>query len=80
MEVKDVNGKSVLAKEVFGSFIKALKTHLIDLLDVQGSGIQIQEIQWVLTVPAFWSDAAKQFMRESAIWVRYVLITNVWGP
>lgn len=71
MEVKDVKGKSVLAKEVFGSFIKALKTHLIDDLKRRGeSSIQTQEIQWVLTVPAIWSDAAKQLMRESAIWVR----------
>ncbi|VDI72615.1 Hypothetical predicted protein [Mytilus galloprovincialis] len=68
MEVKDVKGKSVLAKEVFGSFIKALKTHLTDDLTKRGFELQTQEIQWVLTVPAIWSDAAKQLMRESAIW------------
>ena len=25
-----------------------------------------KDIQWVLTVPAIWSPAAKQFMREAA--------------
>lgn len=25
------------------------------------------EITWVLTVPAIWSDPAKQFMREAAV-------------
>ena len=25
------------------------------------------DINWVLTVPAIWSDAAKQFMREAAV-------------
>ncbi|XP_071141784.1 heat shock 70 kDa protein 12B-like [Mytilus edulis] len=32
----------------------------------QGTGVKIQEIQWVLTIPAIWTDAAKQFMRECA--------------
>ncbi|CAG2190461.1 unnamed protein product [Mytilus edulis] len=31
-----------------------------------GTGVKIQEIQWVLTIPAIWTDAAKQFMRECA--------------
>ena len=29
--------------------------------------IKPSEINWVLTVPAIWSDAAKQFMREAAV-------------
>ena len=29
------------------------------------------DIQWVLTVPAIWKPAAKQFMREAAYEVRY---------
>ena len=32
----------------------------------RGIGIEPEEIRWVLTVPAIWSDAAKQFMRKSA--------------
>jgi hypothetical protein len=28
--------------------------------------IEPKDIRWVLTVPAIWSDAAKQFMRKSA--------------
>jgi len=31
--------------------------------------IKPTEIGWVLTVPAIWSDAAKQFMREAAVQV-----------
>ncbi|CAG2206695.1 unnamed protein product [Mytilus edulis] len=30
------------------------------------SVIRPSDINWVLTVPAIWSDAAKQFMREAA--------------
>jgi hypothetical protein len=29
--------------------------------------IKPSEITWVLTVPAIWSDPAKQFMREAAV-------------
>lgn len=32
--------------------------------------IEKRDIFWVLTVPAIWDDAAKQFMREAAVNVR----------
>jgi len=28
--------------------------------------VSAEDIQWVLTVPAIWTPAAKQFMREAA--------------
>ncbi|VDI82896.1 Hypothetical predicted protein [Mytilus galloprovincialis] len=68
MEVKDVTGKSVSAIKIFGFIIKELKMHLIDTLEKQPYEIEVREIQWVLTVPSIWSDAAKQLMRKSAIW------------
>ena len=33
-------------------------------------GIPSSYIHWVLTVPAIWTDSAKQFMTEAAIGVR----------
>jgi hypothetical protein len=44
----------------------------IETLVKQGTGLKVDEIQWVLTVPAIWSDPAKQFMRVSAEQVLYV--------
>ncbi|XP_071125270.1 heat shock 70 kDa protein 12A-like [Mytilus edulis] len=67
MLLEDISGKSVPAIDVFGLSIKALVTHLTDLLDKQGTGMDNSEIQWVLTVPAIWTDAAKQLMRKSAV-------------
>ncbi|XP_076111559.1 heat shock 70 kDa protein 12A-like [Mytilus galloprovincialis] len=67
MVLEDIRGKSVPAIEVFGLSIKALVSHLTDILDKQGTGMDKSEIQWVLTVPAIWTDAAKQFMRKSAV-------------
>lgn len=67
MVLEDIRGKSVPAIEVFGLSINALVSHLTDILDKQGTGMDKSEIQWVLTVPAIWTDAAKQFMRKSAV-------------
>lgn len=67
MVLEDISGKAVPAIDVFGLSIKALVTHLTDILDKQGTGMDKSEIQWVLTVPAIWTDAAKQFMRKSAV-------------
>ncbi|XP_063432515.1 heat shock 70 kDa protein 12A-like [Mytilus trossulus] len=66
MKLEDVAGKSLMAIDVFGQSIKALKDHLLKLLITEGTGVQPHEIKWVLTVPAIWPDSAKQFMRKSA--------------
>jgi hypothetical protein len=52
--------------KVFGTSIKALMRHLFLTLTKRGVEIEPEDIRWVLTVPAIWSDAAKQFMRKSA--------------
>jgi len=36
--------------------------------------IEKWEIHWVITVPAIWNDAAKQFMTEAAIKV-YLIVS-----
>ncbi|XP_045203378.2 heat shock 70 kDa protein 12A-like [Mercenaria mercenaria] len=65
--IKDQNGRPLLAQTVFSLSIKYLRD---DLLKTAGSitGIDLKkhDIHWVLTVPAIWNDAAKQFMREAA--------------
>ncbi|OWF52545.1 heat shock 70 kDa protein 12A-like [Mizuhopecten yessoensis] len=65
-KVKDVTGKALNALDVFAKSISALKLHLMGTLENQATGIKPTEIQWVLTVPAIWSDTAKQFMRSAA--------------
>lgn len=66
MLIEDITGKSALAMDVFALSIQALMDHLLTLLETRGTGIDKKEIQWVLTVPAIWTDGAKQFMRRSA--------------
>lgn len=67
LTIKDVKGKEMLAKTVFSESIKFLKDHLLAELKKKKTTIKVEEIHWVLTVPAIWTDAAKQFMRESGI-------------
>lgn len=64
--IEDITGKSVHAMKVFATSIKALMNHLFFTFNERGLDIEPTEIRWVLTVPAIWSDAAKQFMRKSA--------------
>ena len=67
MKVKTFDGKKELpALTIFSMAIKFLKDHLMDTLDKRDTHIRLDDIQWVLTVPAIWNDPAKQFMREAA--------------
>lgn len=64
--IEDISGKSALAIDVFSISIQALKDHLIEELEKKGTTMTVKDVRWVLTVPAIWTDAAKQFMRKSA--------------
>lgn len=74
IEIEDDNGRKMLACDVFGAVIRHLKDHLLDLLQKRGTEISNDDIHWVLTVPAIWSDSAKQFMRESAYKVNILFL------
>ncbi|XP_052089282.1 heat shock 70 kDa protein 12A-like [Mytilus californianus] len=66
MIIEDVTGKPLTAMKVFAKSIEALMQHLFDIFDQRGKEIKKTDIRWVLTVPAIWSDAAKQFIWKSA--------------
>lgn len=66
MEIEDIRGNSLPAIDVFAAAIGALRQHMMDHVKNQRVNLQPNEIKWVLTVPAMWTDKAKEFMRESA--------------
>lgn len=68
--MEEMNGKKVSAKRVFRLAIKFLKKHLLDQFKERNLGVNNDLIKWVITVPAIWNDACKQFMREAAEGVR----------
>ncbi|KAJ7397250.1 heat shock 70 kDa protein 12A-like protein [Pitangus sulphuratus] len=68
MELKATNGKMLPALTVFSESLRYLKQHALNT--VKEASFQTiydeEEITWVITVPAIWSSAAKQFMRLAA--------------
>ncbi|XP_045204412.2 heat shock 70 kDa protein 12A-like [Mercenaria mercenaria] len=63
----EVNRKPLAALTVFSEAIKYLKKNLTETIFMRMTGFEESDIHWVLTVPAIWTDAAKQFMREAAL-------------
>ncbi|XP_060582170.1 heat shock 70 kDa protein 12B-like isoform X2 [Ruditapes philippinarum] len=68
MTLEDAMNRSLRAMDVFAMGIKFLKDVLLGMLCNKHTGnISLDDIHWVLTVPAIWTDGSKQFMREAAI-------------
>ena len=59
------------AMKVFSESLRYLKDHALNMVKEHTSGrkFSASDVSWVLTVPAIWEPAAKQFMREAAIQV-----------
>lgn len=69
--IKDIIGKPMRAMDVFSLCIKHLKDTMIKVMTERKTfDITDTNIEFVITVPAIWGDAAKLFMREAAIDVR----------
>lgn len=60
--------------DVFTHSIRYLKDQLLQDLCLYELSSRVDDITFVLTVPAMWDDTAKMFMREAAIGVRYKLM------
>ena len=55
------------ALKVFAHALRHLKCHALrELSDQTGSNVAVEDVRWVVTVPAIWKQPAKQFMREAA--------------
>ncbi|XP_061173861.1 heat shock 70 kDa protein 12A-like [Saccostrea echinata] len=68
-KIKDIRNKELLALHVFSHSIEFLKKNCFDKFKKRSLQNEVdvdKEILWVLTVPAIWDDAAKQFMRLAA--------------
>jgi hypothetical protein len=67
----------VSALSVFAHALHHLKNHaLMELSDQTGSNVAVEDVRWVVTVPAIWKQPAKQFMREAAYQVKDCLCTQ----
>lgn len=64
--------KEMLAIDIFSLSIKYFRDLMVYTVDKKGIGVKTTDIKWVLTLPAMWSDPAKQFMTEAAERVYFV--------
>ena len=69
------NGKHTKAIEVFTHSIKYLHTRSVEVIRERtgDENFSSADVQWVITVPAIWKPAAKQFMREAAYQVLHFI-------
>ncbi|XP_052684791.1 heat shock 70 kDa protein 12A-like [Crassostrea angulata] len=68
MEIDDIDGKKMPFMTIIAHAIRYLKEHLLRQLYDKNilEAVTADGIFWVLTVPAIWTDSAKQFTREAA--------------
>lgn len=53
---------------MIGDYLKFMKKKIMEIMSVKfGSTFSLEDIQWCLTVPAIWSDRAKDTMRKAAV-------------
>ncbi|XP_028673554.2 heat shock 70 kDa protein 12A-like [Erpetoichthys calabaricus] len=62
------NGKQMPALKVFSESLRYLKDHALKTVNESMSDFRFtsDDVTWVLTVPAIWDNAAKEFMRLAA--------------
>ena len=61
------------AMTIFSMAINYMRGHVMSALENSFSEIKQPDVMFVITVPAIWNDAAKQFMREAAVKVCYIV-------
>lgn len=69
LNVLDIQNHYVPASAVFTGVIRYLKTDLMEQLTRRGYHLDESNIQFVVTVPAIWSEAAKQAMTDFSVMV-----------
>ncbi|KAH3794593.1 hypothetical protein DPMN_148130 [Dreissena polymorpha] len=67
MMIEDETGKLLPALKVFALSVRYMMDNIIHMCKQQISGIDQDDINRVLTVPAIWNDQAKHFMRLAAL-------------
>ena len=69
--IESVNGKQFPALRAVSMTLQFFKDHALRQLTTQsGTTITNDDVRWVVTVPAIWNAAAKQFMRQAGYQVR----------
>ena len=76
MKIKAANGKELPAVDVFAKSLEYMKQ--TTLTEFEEFDNPARKILWIITVPAIWSFAAKQIMKEAAQKVSYTYVFEMW--
>ena len=73
MTITESTGKRLPAIDIFTEAIRFIKKQFLETLQSERLKVQVKEdeVHYIITVPAIWSDLSKQFMRQAAIQVYY---------
>ena len=67
MTITDITGKkSMKAVDVFAFSIEYIKESIFRMAKEQIGELEEEDAHWVVTVPAIWDEAARQFMIDAA--------------
>ena len=67
MAITDITGKkSMKAVDVFAFCIEYIKESIFGRAKEQIAELEEEDVHWVVTVPAIWDEAARQFMIDAA--------------
>ncbi|OWF35257.1 heat shock 70 kDa protein 12A-like isoform X2 [Mizuhopecten yessoensis] len=67
LKIADESGRKFSAKKVYTESIRYLRKKVLTSIKATNQKKDKDAIHWVLTIPAIWTEPAKQFMREVAI-------------
>ncbi|XP_060071134.1 heat shock 70 kDa protein 12B-like [Ylistrum balloti] len=67
LKIEDEAGRTFPAKTVYTESIRYLYKKVLASIETRTSKKGKETIDWVLTIPAIWTEPAKQFMREAAV-------------
>jgi len=68
-ELSDESGKHMNALEVFSIALVEIKRNILYQINNTKAiykTLEADDVNWILTIPAIWTDEARQFMREAA--------------
>ncbi|WAR09736.1 HS12A-like protein [Mya arenaria] len=66
LRIKDTLKKEIDAQQLFSLAFKYFRDLAVETVDLSTHGLNEKYIQWMIGIPAVWSDTAKHFMRQAA--------------
>lgn len=76
MKVSTIDGKQMSCLTVIAACIEHIKEKTLERIKDANEDFDENDIHWVLTVPAIWSEQARQFMIKAAAKVGNIHISS----